>query len=108
MQVASIDLGDAKDRGLLRQAARRRWAVPDELRDESVAALGRALQVARDATDVDQIVDVVRTIAVLEDQNQKDEHLAEKNARIDAGKPTERIGSEPVELVHTAPPDPEE
>lgn len=98
--AGALDLGTEKDRGLLRQAARRRWPVPDQLKADSVVALDSALKLATEAKDVGEIVDVVRTVAIIEKHNQDDEHLAEKNGRIDVGKPTERVaGFEGVTII---------
>jgi hypothetical protein len=44
------------------------------------------------------IVDVSKTLVVIEGQNQTDDHLADKNDRLDQGKLTERVAVEPVIL----------
>jgi hypothetical protein len=91
----SIDIDEKKDRALIRTAASRRWPVPPDLKTRVVEALARALSAA---TELSEVVDVSRTLVVIEGQNQVDDHLADKNKRMDEGKPTERVAVEPVVL----------
>jgi hypothetical protein len=94
----SIDINDRKDRALIRTAVSRRWPVKQELREKVVDALDRAMTVAQEQGDVGAIVDVSKTLVVIEGQNQTDDHLADKNDRLDQGKLTERVAVEPVIL----------
>ena len=50
-----------------------------------------ALKLATERGSVREIDSCVRTLAMLEGQQQADEHLAEKNARLDEGKATENF-----------------
>jgi hypothetical protein len=101
-------LGVAKhtesDLKLLSRAIRRRWPVPEKT---MAAAIQRLETIVEKATvtvmtqdgpmslDAPADANAVRAAAVLaqmESQNQADDHLADKNSRIDAGKPTELGG----------------
>lgn len=106
------------DINLVSRAVRERWSIPADRRGVVVA---RLLEIVEKRT-----VDVMtkegpasmegpadsnanaaaRVLVAMEGQNQADDHLADKNARLDDGKPTENVASAPVVLVHTAPPPP--
>lgn len=89
---------DERDRGLLRrrvsdpQSKRRRWnEVTDAFKDDATRALRYALRLATESQDHRGIRGIVQTLAALEGQNQSDEHLADKNHRLDSGAATENV-----------------
>ena len=110
--VKSLDMRKRSDRELLRKSVtppekshRQRWpGLDDEFKGDAVNALKAALKVAQarmnglvevggelvpgSPRDVDSIV---RTIAALEAQHQADEHLEDKNKRLDEGLSTENV-----------------
>lgn len=96
--VGSLDMADEKDRGLLRRAVaghvtkNKRWhGVDDGLKERATRALGIAIEIAVASQDARNIAGCVKTLAVLEGQNQADEHLEEKYARLDSGQATETV-----------------
>lgn len=81
--VGSLDMTDERDRGLLRRkvgdelSKHRRWeGITDEFKAQAVQALRAALYMATNAKDHRGINGCVKTLALLEGQNQKDEHVA--------------------------------
>ena len=102
--LASVDLVNSeKDRGLVRTLARsgKRWGITEEVRTQVVSDLVLASKTARETiiyadpkAGCDVLTSVAKTFAALDKLNQADEHLADKNERLDSGKATE--------LVHTA------
>jgi hypothetical protein len=112
-QFNAIDPADPKDQALVRQAVKRwpkRWrGLDDAKKDKFVAGLEEAHDTAREimrgAVDPkDQldaaglVLSAVKTAAIIEGQNQADEHLEEKNARLDAGQATERVDT-PIKFI---------
>lgn len=95
----AVDLSTEKDRGLVRTLIKRnpRWRMPEDDKPEYMATLLEAQRVARaQLTDPDKGLDaaktvgsIVKTRVMMEGQNQTDELTDDKNARIDAGLPTE-------------------
>lgn len=76
-----------EDMRLIRRALR--WKMSKEKAEkllDHVMDLGLASDVARDAAAA------AKTVIAAEAQNQADEHLDEKNKRLDEGKPTESVG----------------
>jgi hypothetical protein len=99
--VGALDMASDKDRGALRRklgdgaerSHRPRWpGIDDETKARYVKALSIALSISLRKEDQRGINGCVKTLAMLEGQNQADEHTALKNDRIDAGKATEMIG----------------
>ena len=100
----SLDMSSEKDRGLVRSTIRnrpKRWrGLDDSLKDELLGGLREANRVARaHLTDPDKSLEaakvvgqLVKTGAVMEAQHQADEHLEDKNERLDSGKATENFG----------------
>jgi hypothetical protein len=102
----SLDMGDEKDRAMTRMAMRRwprRWrGLTDAVKDELAESLRMANEAAQRlaANDnpeialegVKMIPSIVRTGVLMEAQCQADEHLADKNERLDSGKATENVG----------------
>lgn len=99
---SSIDATQETDRAMIRHAVRnwpRRWAgLDDEFKRQVVKDLGMASDHARTLPDpiaaAQILVSVAKTAAMMEGQHQADEHLADKNARLDAGKLTENIAGQ--------------
>lgn len=102
--VRGLDMRDDGDRGLVRKTTdpkrAKRWRVPEDFKDEAVAALRNALQMelARDRPDARAVRGIVDTLAKLEGQNQADEHLEDKNRRLDEGRATEAVEHYVVEM----------
>lgn len=115
-EAAPIDLvgeaagiGKTSDINLLRRAARERWPVPQEKRPMVV---GKMLAIVEqesttipspgggevEVSNARNQVAAARVLVAMEQQNQADEHLADKNDRLDAGKATERV-VESIEVV---------
>lgn len=87
-----IDLRTEKDRGLIRQAVKswpKRWrGMTPEFKDKCIQQLSEALAEVDLIEDVDKRVmartSIVKTAAVIEGQNQKDEHIEveQKNPQV--------------------------
>jgi hypothetical protein len=84
--VRSLDMADGHDRTLARKAIKR-WPVDDDFKAQAVRALRVALSIAIRKESARDIRSVVATLKDIEGQNQSDEHLEEKHARTDDGKP---------------------
>jgi len=98
--VGNLDLSTRKDRGLLRKCIERRWpGLDSELRGKAVQCLKAAMELATSAGDHRAMLDSVKTMQALESQHQADEHLEDKNSRLDSGLPTEGI-----QVIAIAPP----
>lgn len=91
-----LDMTDERDRGLARRAfggnGHKRWGVTDADKGDFLKALRVALRYAIEAKDNRGIRGCVDTLVKIEGQIQADEHLDDKNARIDGGRATEAIG----------------
>lgn len=104
--VGNLDLSKESDRGVLRRSLadpverkQQRWGgLDDSLRRQAVKAQAYALKLATDKGNVREIDSCVRTLAMLEGQHQTDEHLEDKNKRLDDGKATE---SQAIQVVYT-------
>lgn len=71
-----IDMNHSQDRALARNlmARHKRWSgMSEEFKVQCTEGLKDALPVARNAGDYGGVNDIVRTAAILEGQNQKDE-----------------------------------
>jgi hypothetical protein len=92
------------DLRLLAKAVRKRWAIPPASMQVAIARLteiaekrtvevmcGEGVVAVEGAADTNAIR-AAAVLAQMESQNQADDHLADKNSRIDAGKPTELGG----------------
>lgn len=96
----AIDVTTLKDQGLVRRAMKewpRRWrGLSDSFKERCVRDLEWAAEQARMASDplegAKVLASVTKTVVAMEAQQQADDHLADKNARLDAGKPTEITG----------------
>lgn len=84
----NLDMANERDRGLLRRAIggegshRKRWPIPDAIKAKAAEKLDAALDKVdsiEDAKDyVNSVSSCVRTLGMLEGQNQADDHLAVK------------------------------
>jgi hypothetical protein len=81
---------DRADMRLVRRAARERWKVPAELRGNLHLALAHIVCNPL-SSDRDRI-GASKVLVQMEGQNQTDDHLADKNERLDGGKSTENVG----------------
>jgi hypothetical protein len=73
-----------------KQGKRRRWGgITDELKAKLVEACETALRQSVDAKDVRDITNLGKLLVAMEGQNQADDHLDDKNERLDGGKATE-------------------
>lgn len=104
---SSFDFSRLADLKLLRDSIKKsrkvdpskRWGGLDEnAKDEAVLAVRVAMGWGLQNQNGKLVESCVRTMAMLEGQNQTDDHLADKNARLDAGKATENA----VQRVYTA------
>ena len=106
-KVGPLDLTDPKDLALLRKLAtdgpgkkKKRWeGITDEFKANAVQALRAALGMAVEKRNPRDITRCVEVVARIEGQNQIDEHLDRKEARLDDGKPTENQSVQ-VEFVN--------
>lgn len=101
--TSALDPASEADRGLVRRAVRdwpKRWrGLTDSIKDEFTTGLVEAGRVARSQlTDPEKSLDaakvlgsIVKTAATMEAQIQADDHLEDKNARLDAGLSTENV-----------------
>lgn len=91
--VGNFDLSSRSDCRMLERHLVNRWPELDaEFKGQLVRALKAAAGLAVQSKDVRKITRVVEVASRLEAQNQADEHLDEKNKRLDEGKPTESVG----------------
>lgn len=105
-KLRGLDPSNPKDQAMIRREMTRhpkRWrGITDEVKDTIVAITVKAAQASAGMIDsgdphlidsgVRGATSAARTLAMIEGQNQADEHLAEKNARLDAGLTTENVG----------------
>ena len=85
-RVGQLDMANGQDRKRLRGAVNRRWKIADDRRDQFVEALGTAMEWALQKGDQRAVNGCVRTLAILESQNQADEHLMHKTTPAGAEK----------------------
>ena len=97
-QVDSLDMADGRDRALLQS---QRWPINDKTKERYLLALDAALGLAVQKNDQRAMVSCVRALASLEGQNQADEHIERKYARLDEGKPTEGVAISGAEIART-------
>ena len=95
-QVDSLDMADGRDRLLLHS---HRWPIDEKTKGRYLLALDAALGLAVKKNDQRAMVSCVRTLACLEGQNQADEHLMQKYARLDDGKPTDGVAITGAEIA---------
>lgn len=84
----NLDMADGRDRAAVRTAIKKRWPVSEKLKALLLSKTETALDGAADPRD---IASLGRNILAAEAQNQSDDHLTDKNERIDEGKATESV-----------------
>lgn len=77
-------------------AVRRRWKIGPAKRDTIVTSMMSVLEADADPRNV---VAAAKVLVQMVAQNQADEHLADKNARIDAGKATDSLTVVPTKFI---------
>ncbi len=97
----ALDPANEKDRGMLRRIMQQypRWSMPEDDKPEYLQGLREANRVARaHLTDPDKSLDaaktvgsIVKTRAMIEAQNQRDDHQYMEWERLDAGLATARV-----------------
>lgn len=112
--LLGLDLTNPKDQAMVRQAIKswpKRWrGLSDAKKDRFVEDIeigsDIAREIAQNSEDPDLKLKAVmclhsgaRTVGMMEGQNQADEHLADKNARLDEGKATENIAGVQYTIV---------
>jgi hypothetical protein len=80
--------GPKSDGILIRRAALARWPVSAKLKAKLAAKLEDCLDREEDGRIV---ASLGKVLTAMEGQNQADDHLADKNSRLDNGKATERV-----------------
>lgn len=85
------------DAKLIQRAIRQRWPIPEEAKkvivDRMVGFVTDPLM------DADRVTAAARMLVVAEGQNQADDHLREKNERLDEGKSTENVSVRTVKVT---------
>lgn len=94
LNVDNLDMGSKADRVIVRTALKR-WGVSDDLKARLIEKTAHALELAEKPRE---IVSIGKLLKDLESQNQADDHLADKNARLDDGKPTDAVEHYIVEM----------
>lgn len=105
-RVANLDMTDPKDRAAVRRVANQcgtRWQITAEFRGELINALRAATAIAMANGAVRDMTECVKTAAVLENQNQVDQHHEDKIKRLDEGKTTENNRLEVVYVDRIKP-----
>ena len=104
--LGSLDMTDERDRGLVRRKVgdhltghHKRWGVEDDFKDQAIKALRVALRMALEKSDHRGINGCVKTLAMLEGQNQADDHTMEKYRRIDAGLGTDSVTMPNLKII---------
>lgn len=72
---------------LARTAIRNRWPVSDELKKKTIDRMADVLC----SEDNRDCVSAAKVIVAADKINQEDDHLEDKNSRLDDGKPTENV-----------------
>jgi len=90
----ALDMANEKDRALVRQASRKRprWNVPESKRQDLKVKLDRAMDLAEGEGNYEAVFSGVKTYLGMAAQDQADDHLDDKNDRLDSGKLTENAG----------------
>lgn len=84
-----------EDIRIVGMAVKRRWPVPDEVKERLPGILR---SIAETSDSERERIAAARVIVAMEAQNQADDHVADKNARLDEGKATERIEGRILQL----------
>lgn len=105
--LISEDRTKVADINLIRRAARERWPIPEAKRALASQILMRIAEtdtvtIVNDEGNSFEVnnarnqVAAIRALAALDTINQSDDHLADKNERLDSGKLTENHGFMPA------------
>lgn len=97
----NLDMSNGHDRALLRRAIKEGWLEVDPRWDMSGSRKKKLLEkldAALEHGDVRDIISVGKLFVQMEAQNQSDQHLANKNERLDEGKDTESVTHYVVEM----------
>jgi len=86
----SLDLSKPNDRALFSRAIRARWPVTETRKVQYLAQLDNVIRASENPRE---ICSAVKCLIAAEGQNQRDEHLADTNDRLDAGKPSAIVHS---------------
>lgn len=78
----------AADVVMIRRAARERWEIPAAIRAKLPQVMGAIMQGSESERDR---IAAARVLVAADAVNQADDHLADKNARIDAGQATDVV-----------------
>lgn len=82
------------------RAHKPRWGgLDDGLKNEAVRILKGLMPAIEERGDVREVRQVMDMLIQMEGQNQADEHLIDKNARLDAGFVTERVEQTEYKVV---------
>lgn len=92
----------ASDAVLVRRATKARWPVSDAVKAKLAAKLEDCLDREEDGRIV---ASLGKVLTAMEAQNQADDHLEDKNKRLDDGKPTENAGGIVYHIVRATPPE---
>ena len=87
--LMSNDRTLATDARLIRRAALQRWPVSSALKAKLAQKIDAALEAEPDGRIV---ASLGKVLTAMEAQNQADDHLQDKNDRLDTGKLTENAG----------------
>jgi hypothetical protein len=109
----AIDATNPKDQALIRNAIKewpKRWrGLTDSFKERCVRDMEWAAEQARLAPDplegAKVLTSIAKTVVAMEGQQQADDHLADKNSRLDSGLATERISVAPVITLRGLPDD---
>lgn len=82
---------DLQTADLVGRAAKQRWPVTPAMRTKAVEACMRSLESAEKLGNDRAVGVFLKSLAQMEAQNLADDHLADKNARVDDGKATETV-----------------
>lgn len=86
-----------RDQKLTQRAMNKRWPIPEKTR---AALVERMTKFALDENlDPDRSMAATRLLMAGEGQNQADDHLREKNERLDEGKSTENVNVRTVKVT---------
>jgi hypothetical protein len=116
-KLRGLDPSDPKDQAMIRSHIQRRpkrWAgITPEVKAEIVTITMKAARASAGMIDSGdpQLIDsgvrgatsAAKTLAMIEGQNQADEHLDEKHARLDAGLTTENVALQDAALLRADP-----
>lgn len=87
----SVDPSKPSDRALIRLAIKQRWPISEEVREELVRTTAQAMKDAGKKKNARDVAGCARVLVAADAVNLKEEQEDEKNARLDAGRATERV-----------------